>query len=213
MVSAALMGGCAERRLLSEPSSSRGAGTWAAVWVAAALAVVVLGVLLALPAWRERTGARFAVVLLTLQAGATVVGGTLLTGMAIRTWQLIDDPVGTAPRASLLRLSSIDGDTSFFALMVLLTVGITTFLTVVTALGARMAGTDDVGQRWVATAILGLEVALSGAACGALLLGVNGLPITLAAFHLPIVAIAFAACLPREQPTAPAAPPLAPSPA
>jgi hypothetical protein len=212
---AALTGGCAERRLLSSPASAPGAGAWAAVWLAAALAVVVVGVLLARPAWEQRTGGRFAVTLLTVQAGASVVGGGVLTAMAVRSWQLIDVEAGTPPSTSLLRLSGIDGDTSFFALMVLLTAAMTALVALVLALGARMAATDDTAERWVASAILGLEVALAGAAVASLFLGFDGLPITIAAFHLPVVAYAFATCMPRESPapSADAASPLAPSPA
>ena len=44
-----------------------------------------MGVLLTLPAWRVRSGARVAVAVLTAQAGAVAVAGTVLVAAAVRT--------------------------------------------------------------------------------------------------------------------------------
>jgi hypothetical protein len=201
---ALLASGCAERRLLTAPASQPSAGTWVAVWTATALAAGVLGVLLTLPAWRRRTGARFAVALLTAQAGAAVVGGAVLFGMATRTWQLLDHPADAPAEAALLRLSRIDGDTGYFALMVLTTVAVTGLLTVVLATAARLAAADDATERWVAAAVLGLEVLVSAAGAVALVLDIDEVPLRLAAtLHLPLAAAALVTCLPRSSSVVP----------
>lgn len=193
-------GGCTRRDLVSAPASSPGAGTWVAVWLAAALATVVVGVLVTYPAWERRTGARFAVTLLSLQAGTAVVGGSVLLGLALRSWQLLDAPADAPLATSLVRISRVDGDADFFALMVLLVVALCGLLALVTSLAARMAATDHPTERWVAALVLGLEVGGAGAACVALLLGVDGgVALVVAAFQLPVSAVAFATCLPRTE--------------
>lgn len=205
------VGGCAQRNLVSAPASSPGTGTWVAVWLAAALATVVMGVLVTYPAWERRGGARVAVTLLTLQAGAAVVGGSVLFGLAVRSWQLVDAPADAPLAQSLVRISRIDGDADFFALIVLLVVALSGLVALVTSLAARMAASDDATERWAAAIVLGLEIGGAGAACGALLLGVDGgAALVIAALHLPITAVAFATCLPRENPT-PASSALSPS--
>ena len=64
-LTALALSGCAERRLVAGPADRPTATTWATVWLAGALAALVVGVLLTLPAWRRRRGARTAVVVLT----------------------------------------------------------------------------------------------------------------------------------------------------
>lgn len=195
---AATSGGCARRELVAAPASSPGAATWTAVWVAAALATAVVGVLLTYPAWERRTGARLAVTLLALQAGAAVVGGSVLLGLAVRSWQLVDTPDGAPLARSLVRISRIDGDTALVAMIVLLVVVLSALLALVTSLAAGMAASDDPTERWAAAVVLGLELGAAGAACGALLLGVDGGgALVVAALHLPVTAVAFATCLPR----------------
>lgn len=201
---AALTGGCARRGLVSGPSSPPGTATWVAVWAAAVLATIVVGVLLTRSAWPRPAGARLAVVVLTLQAGAAVVGGSVLLGLAVRSWQLVDRPPDAPLATSLVRISGIDGDGDLFALAVLVIAVLTALTALVTSLAARMAATDDATQRWGAAIVLGLQVGGAGAACAALLLGVDGgVALVAAALHLPVAAVAFATCLPREDPATP----------
>ena len=97
------LSGCAERRLVAAPASPPSATTWTVVWAAGIAAALVSGVLLTLPAWRIRSGARVAVMLLTVQTGAVAITGTVLGAVAVRSWQLIDGPVDAStprPRSS-----------------------------------------------------------------------------------------------------------------
>lgn len=190
--------GCAERRLVAQPSSPPGASTWTAVWVAGGLAAVVVGLLLTLPAWRQRGGARLAVAVLTAQTGTVVVTAALLAGAAIRSWQLIDRPADAAPATTLLRLSRIDGDTAFFALMVLLTVVVAGLVATLTALAARFAAGTDPMERAIASAVLAVEIGGCGYAVVRLLLGAHGWPYLAGALASPLIGLALVACWPRR---------------
>jgi hypothetical protein len=193
-----LASGCAERQLVTQPSNPPGTGSWAAVAIAGGLAAVVVGLLLTLPAWRQRGGARLAVVVLTAQTGAVVVLATVLTGVAVRSWQLIDRPADAAPATALVRLSRVDGDTAFFALMVLLTVVLAGLLATLTALAARFAAGTDPLQRSIASALLAVEIGGCGYAIVCLLLGAHGWPYVAGALATPFVALALVACWPRR---------------
>jgi hypothetical protein len=168
------------------------------VWIAGGLAAIVVGLLLTLPAWRRRGGARLAVALLTAQTGAVVVTGVVLVGVAVRSWQLIDRPVDAAPAAGLLRLSRVDGDTAFFALMVLLTVVLAGLVATLTALAARFAAGTDPLERSIASAVLVVEVGGCAYAIVSLLLGAHGWPYVAGALATPLVVVALVACWPRR---------------
>lgn len=197
-LAALALSGCAERRLVAAPSSTPSTATWTAVWVAGITAALVVGVLLTLPAWRVRSGARVAVAVLTAQVGAVVVAGTVLGGAAIRTWQLIDHPPED-PATALLRLSGIDGDTAFFALMVLLLVLSASLLATITALAARFAAGADPVERLITCALLAVELGASGYALVRYVTGADGWPYLTGALAFPLIAIAFATCWPTRQ--------------
>lgn len=176
LVLAALTGGCAERHVVSEPSSPPGAGTWVAVWVAAGLAALVIGVLLTLPVWRSSGGARLAAAVLALQTGALVVATAVLIGYAIRSRQLLGRPADAEPEVSLLRISRIDGDEALLALMVVLTAVLGGLATTLTALAARFAASTDPVERSIACTVLALELGAAAYALLRLLLGARGWP-------------------------------------
>lgn len=189
------LSGCAERRLVAEPSSTPSTATWTVVWTAGIVAALVLGVLLTLPAWRVRSGARVAVTLLTVQAGAVVVAGIVLEAVAVRSWQLIERPLDH-PATALVRLSRIDGDTAFFALMVLaVTVG-AGLLAVITAMAARFAAGADVLERWMACAVLAVELGAAAYALVRLVAGARGWTYLGGGVAFPVIAVAFATCWP-----------------
>ncbi len=194
------LSGCAQRRLVAGPSSRPSAATWTTVWVAGALAVVVVGVLLTLPAWRQRTGARAAVAVLTLQTGAVSVAAVVLGGMAVRSWQLIDRPEGEQA-ASLVRLSGIDGDTGFFALMVLLVVLGGGLFATMSALATRFAAADDGWERLVASALLALELGAASYLVVRFALGARAWPFTAGTAAAPILLAALITCWPRRPTT------------
>lgn len=197
MLLAVLSGGCAERELVSRPEVPPGTGTWVAVWLAGGLAAVVTGVLLTLPVW-ERPGApRVATAVLALQTGGVVITGTVLAAVAFRGRQLIDQPPGTAPVSSLLRLSRIDGDAGFLAAMVVVTVVTTGLLATLLALATRFAAGTDVLERSIASALLAVEASGSGYAVVRLALGAHGWPFLGGALALPVVVVALASCLPH----------------
>jgi hypothetical protein len=196
---AVLTGGCAERNLVAEPSSRPGAGTWVAVWVAAGLAALVIGVLLTLPVWRSSGGARLAAAVLTVQTGALAVTTAVLTGYAIRSRQLLERPADAEPAVSLLRLSRIDGDEAFLTLMVILTVVLGSLATTLTALAARFAASTDPVERSIASTILGLELGAAAYALVRLLLGARGWPYLVGGLAAPVLAAALVSCWPRRQ--------------
>lgn len=201
MAIAWLTSGCAERRLIARPESAPEAVTWTAVWVAGTLAALVLGVLVTLPAWRTRAGARWAVAVLTVQTGAVAVTGVVLAGVGVRSWQLIGQPLDAEPAIALLRLSRIDGDTAFLAAMVVVVVVISALLATLTAVAAQLAAGSDPLERSLTSALLAIELGVSGYAIVRLVLGAHGLPYLAAALAFPLLAVAFATCWPRYHPT------------
>lgn len=189
--------GCAERGLVARPSSPPGSGTWVAAWVAGVLAAAVGGVLLTLPAWRAKRGARLATALFTAQAGAAALVGSVLTAVAIRTWQLIGRPADAAPATDLLRLSRVDGDARYYALMVTAVAVVTVLVVALTSAAARLAASEDPFERTVACALLAIEIGGSGVAIVSLVLGANGLPFLVPALAFPVLVASFIACWPR----------------
>lgn len=193
-----VLGGCAERRLATRPTTPQGAGTWAVVWIAGAMAALVMGVLLTLPAWQRRTGARLAVAVLTAQAGAAAVVGTLLAGVALRSGQLAGTPADAAASIALVRLSRVDGDETFFDLMLLVLLIVVPLVVTLTALAARFAAGHADGERWAACALLALELGGSTYAVVRLALGADRLPYLGGALAFPVIAAALASCWPRQ---------------
>jgi CHASE2 domain-containing sensor protein len=196
-----LAGGCAERRVVARPATPPTTATWIAVWAAGVLVALLAGLLLTLPAWRARRGARLAVAVLTVQTGALVVSGGVLTGVAVRSWQLVDQPADAAPAVALVRLSRIDGDTAFFALMVLLLVVVGALVVTLTAMAARFAATDDPIERGIACALLAIELGGAGYAAVRLALGAHGWPYLAPTIALPLLALATATARPHRAPT------------
>lgn len=196
-----LTGGCAERRLITRPASAPGTATWFAVWVAGVLAALVLGVLITLPAWRGRGGARLAVAVLTVQTGAVAVTGVVLAAVGVRSWQLLGQPVDAEPAIALVRLSRIDGDTAFLAAMVVVVVVLSALLGTLTAVAAQLAAGTDPLERSLASALLAIELGASGYAIVRLALGAHGLPYVATALAFPVLAVALGTCWPRYHPT------------
>lgn len=194
------LAGCADRELITSPHDSPGTGTWVAVWMALVLVTAVIGVLLTLPVWRCWRGARLAVAVFTLEAGAAAVAGVVLAATAARSWQILGRPAGTPPADALLRLSGADGDRAFFALMFLVALTLAALGGVLAAAGARMAGSADPLQQAVASTILAAQAGGAAYAIVRLVLGANGLPYVIPAFALPILVVAFATCWPRVAP-------------
>jgi hypothetical protein len=175
-------------------------GSWLAVLVAGTLAAVVLGRLVALPR-RDRPGRPGAVsLLLSVQAGAVVVLGTVVVAAAARSWQLIDRPAQAAADTSLLAVSRIDGDGSMFALLVLFVVPAVVAAAALLLLASRLAASTDPADRSVACAVLAVEIALSGYGLAAAIGGSRSLPALLAVVHLPITMAALVACWPVKDP-------------
>jgi len=195
-----LSSGCAERQIIARPHTPPGAPAWTAIWAAGVLASIVSGVLLTLPAWRRREGARLAVALLALQTGAVAVTGTVLAGVAMRSWQLIGRAPQAHPAVALLRLSGIDGDTSFFATMTVAVPVLTVLLVTLTSMAAQLAAGSDPLERSVASALLAIELGGSGYAIVRLALGAHGLPYLTSALAFPLLVVAFATCWPRQVP-------------
>lgn len=191
-------GGCAERGLITRPTSPPSGVAWAAVWLAGALASVVLGLLLTLPAWRARGGARVATAVLGVQSGTVAVIGIVLTGVALRSWQLVGHAADAPPATALVRLSRVDGDQAFFALMVIGVTVLSALLVVLTASAAQLAAATDPGQRLIASAVLAVELAGAGYMGVRLLLGSRGLPYALSGMAIPVLGLALASCWPRR---------------
>lgn len=193
-----LLSGCAERRLVTAPDHTPSTAMWAIVWTAGVTLAMVIGVLLTLPAWRTRSGARLAVAVLTAQAGAVAVSATVLAGAAIRTWQLIDrDPA--EPATALVRLSRIDGDTAFFALVLLLLALSAALVTTITALAARFAAGSDPVERWIACGLIIVEIGGAAYALVRLLLGAGGWPYLGGALAVPVLALTLISCWPTRR--------------
>lgn len=197
-LSALVVGGCAERGLTAAPEHAPSASTWVVVWAAGVVTAVVTGVLLTLPAWRRRDGARLAVVVLTLQTGAIAVAGVVLSAVAARSWQLVDGSQGTPPAVALLRLSRVDGDRGFLA-AVTVTLGILTIVTgVLSAATTRLANGTGATERSIASGVLALELVGAGYLALQLALGATGLPYQGGAAAVPVLIAALITCLPRS---------------
>lgn len=196
--SALLAGGCAERGLTAAPEHAPSAWTWSVVWVAGVAAAVVTGLLVTLPAWRCRGGARLAVAVLTLQTGAVAVAGVVLTAVAARSWQLVDGSQDATPAVAMLRLSRVDGDAGLLA-AVTVTLGVLTVVTgVLSAAITRLAGGTDATERSIASGILALELGGAGYLALQLALGARGLPYQGGAAALPVLLAALVTCWPRS---------------
>lgn len=190
--------GCAERQLATRPESTPSTGTWLTVAAAGVLCAAVMGMLLTLPAWRARSGSRLAVVVLSAYVGAVVVGGAVLAGTAVRTWQLLDQPVESAAEPALLRLSTVDGDTGFYALMLLVTVVLSGLCAFLLALSARWAAGEALVGRYIACAVLILVLLVNAAAAVMLVMGSSAWPYVALAVSGPPTAAAFVSCWPRR---------------
>lgn len=201
LVGLVLLAGCAERGVASAPDSPPGLGTWALVWVAAGLAVVVLAALIGGVGHGRWS---LAVGVLSVQSAAVIVGGAGLAGLAIATWPLADAKAAGTPTSatSLVRISVTDGDPRFYTLMLIVVVVLGPLLALLLGIAARFAGGDDPLERAVASIVLILE--LVPATYGLVRL-VQGHPTGIAvlgALHLPILVIAIRAAWPA-QPLAP----------
>jgi hypothetical protein len=171
-------------------------GDWVAVTVAASMLAVVVGVLATLPVWTRRDGPRIVPALLTLQAGGVLVVGTIATGAAVRSWQLVDRPPGAHVARSLLTVSHIDGSGSLYALIVLALVAVAGLSATLLLLAARFAATSDPTERTIACAVLGVEIGLCGYGLAACIGGSRSLPALLSVLNLPLAMAAMVACWP-----------------
>jgi hypothetical protein len=169
------------------------------VWLAGTLAAGLAGVLLARPGWPPRRRARLAVGVLTLQTGAAAVTGAVLTGVAVRTWQLLERPGDASPATALVRISRVDGDRALSAAIVGLLVIGTVLVVALSALAARFVSSDDGWERGLASALLAAEVGGAAYAAGRLLLGAHGWPFLGPTIALPLLAAAFVASWPTRR--------------
>ena len=199
LAAAVLISGCAERDLLTAPSSDPGAGTWLAVGMGALVAALVWGGLLTLPVWRGRPSAPLAAGVLAGTAGGVVVAAAVLAGVAVRSWQLLDREASAAPEHALLRLSGSDGDTGFYALMVLTVVALAGLVVTLLALAARWAAGDDPAGRVVACIVLGVQVLVGVGSAVMLALGSEAWPYVVLAASAPLAAAALRTCWPAPR--------------
>ena len=177
---------------------------WLVVALAFVPAAIVIGVLLTWSLWRDRRrGPWFVPALLTLHTGLVVLGGTLATAAAARSWQLVDDPPEQAS-AALLEVSRIDGDASLYALLVLVLVAATGLLGVLLATTARFAASSHPVDRAIACAVIGLELGVSGVGLVYLASGSRSPVALLAVAQLPVLMAAMVVCWPPH--THPAVP-------
>ena len=197
MISLLALGGCAERGVISEPTGSPSAATWVIVWLAGIVAALLIGVLLTLPVWQRQRGARLAVAVLTVQAGAAAVVGAVLTGVAVRSWQLVDAEQEELA-VSLVRLSRVDGDAAFLLQMALLMGAVTLLATALSAACARLAARAEWPERTMASALLAVELGMAGYLTVRLAIGDRGLPYLGGALALPVLVAALLACVPRR---------------
>lgn len=193
-----LASGCADRHVISEPTTPAGPGTWGVVAAACFGAVVLLALLVLLPSRQERI-AGLAAWILALEAGAVVVVTAVVVAAALRTGNLLgqDDPA-TAP-TSLIRLSGRDGDADgFYVLMAGLTAVLGGLAAAVLGLGARLAA-GDATERVIAGALVALQAGASAAA--AVLFVANGPDdawLGVAAVPLPLLVWACTTCWPTR---------------
>ncbi len=191
------VGGCADRGLVSGPSSSPGTGTWAVVTAAAVAAGVVLAALIVLPA-RQPGGSVFASWVLALQSAGVVVAAAIIVGAAVRSEQLLDRPPDAEQAASLLRLSGLDGGNSgFFNLIVVVTLVVGGLAAAALALAARCAADGEPLERALATGLLGVEVLGSLGCAVTLAFGFRHAGFVLPALALPVLVGAAVAAWPR----------------
>lgn len=194
-----LASGCAQRGVVSGPPSSTGPGTWLAVGLAATAAVLVLAALVVLPAWR-RGGSALAAGLLAIQAGAALVGSTVLLGAAYQGARVVTRPQDMGPAVSLLEVSGLDGrDAGFFRLVGLLTLAFGILLVIILTLAARFAADVDPLERMLACGTLGVEALVSAAAAVAIVLGHDSPPFILTSAALPVLVVAILTCWPHRE--------------
>lgn len=195
-----VLGGCASRGVASGPADAPGTATWIVVWLAVALAAGTIGALLTRVENPPRGGARLAWAALATSAGTALVGSAVLAGVAIRSSTLADAAARGEPLegTSLLRLSVIDGDVRFYSLMLLLVGFLGGGLVLLLTLAARFARGADPVERWIASAVLMVELGASAYALARVVDGERAWPYLVAAIHLPLLALALAACWPRR---------------
>jgi hypothetical protein len=169
---------------------------WLAVGAAALPLAALIGVVLTWPLWRDRRGGPwFAPALLTLQTGIVVLGGVVATAAAGRTWQLLEEPDEQAAPA-LLEVSRMDGDSSLYAVVVLVLVAATALLGLLLSMTARFAASDHRVDRGIACVVIGLLIGVSGVGLAYLGGGSRSPVALLAAAQLPLLVAAMAACWP-----------------
>ena len=168
--------------------------------MAAGLAIVVLGALLVQVQVPSPGGDPLAATVLAVHAGAALVGGAVLAGLAVRSGPLADAKAAGTPAAatSLLRVSVTDGDPRFFTLMLVVVVLLGASLALSLTMAARFARGNDPFERFVACAVLGLELTAATYAVARVFQGQHIWPYVLAAIHLPILTVAIATCWPRR---------------
>lgn len=191
-----LTAGCAERGLVAGPSSSNGPGTWIVVAAAGIASGLVLAALILLPG-RPRQGSPVASTVLALQAAGASIATAILLGAAIRSGQLRTQPADREQAASLLRLTRLDGiDSGFFPLMAVLITILGLLVVLSLALAARCAASPAWSHRALAAGLLAVETVLCSAALVLVVLGQRGLPVTVPAAAVPVVALATVAAWP-----------------
>ena len=170
---------------------------WLVVALAALPLAAALGVLLTFSLWRDRgRGPWFAPALLTVHAGLVALTGVIATAAAVRSWQLVDAGQDEAASSALVEVRRIDGDTSLYALVVLVLVAATALAVVLLGTAARFAASDHPVDRAIACAVIGLEVAVTGIGL-AYVAGGSRSPLALASVaHLPVLLAAMVACWP-----------------
>ena len=195
-----LLTGCANRGVASGPSAPQGAGTWLLVWAAAGLAVAVVAALIMRVHVPASGGARIATTVLAFHAGAVLVGGALLIGLAVRSGPLANAKAAGTPASgtSLIRVSVTDGDPRFFTLMLGVVVLLSASLALALTMAARFAHDGHVIERTVACAVLGLELVLATYGLALVFWGHREWPYVVAALHVPVLTIAIATCWPRS---------------
>jgi hypothetical protein len=194
---ALLAAGCGRDDLARPPDPPPSVATWAAVWLAGALVVVLLAATLTWPMWRHRSGSRPAVAVLGLQAGAMWLFGALALGAAVRTEQLS----GTSPdppAEALIGLGQV-GDADLARLLQLAVVLLVLLPAVLLTIAARFAGSDRVAERVTASVVLALQVGIWGVLLARDIgTGDPGASTWLAAVNLPLSVIALSSCWPGE---------------
>jgi hypothetical protein len=199
----AVLPACGGRQLTAQPDPAPSTATWAVVWVAAVAAAAVLGLLVTMPAWVDAHRHRWVGILLGVQTGGLLVGAVTVTGVAVRSQQLIGRPPEQLPEVALLELSAI-GDGGFVGVIL---VGVLLFLVlpaVVTGLSARLAVSDRAGDRWVACVVLSLQAGAGLIALGwALAAGGTGLLGAGLVVNAPLAGLAVASCAPVGQQAGP----------